>query len=110
MTTFQDPFDQSMKVTIKHNLIIFHRPHEWSNIQARLVEDYGPKIAISFVCKRELGFTVRRHKGLVPHSQAEWEIMKAEGWNHRYHYEDQVHLDWYSESAMSWFILKYLNN
>lgn len=99
-----------MKVTIKPGLIIFHRPYQWSELQAQLVADYGAKIAISFVCKRELGFTVRRHKGLVPHPQAEWEIMKSQGWDHRYHYEDQVHLDFYSEAAQTWFVLKYLNN
>ena len=98
-----------MKVTIKHGLIIFHKPNEWSDLQARLVDDYGAKIAISFVCRRELGFTVRRHKGLVPHPAAEWEIMKSEGWPHRFHYEEQVHLDFYSESAKTWFVLKYLN-
>jgi hypothetical protein len=98
-----------MKVTIKKNLIIFHRPDQWSNLQAQLVEDFGARIAISFVCKRELGFTVRRHRGLVPHPQAEWKIMKREGWDHRYHYEDQVHLDFYSKSAQTWFVLKYLN-
>lgn len=99
-----------MKTTIKYNLIIFHRPDQWSDIQAQLIADFGPRIAISFVCKKELGFTVRRHKGLVPHPAAEWEIMKSEGWTHRYHYEDQVHLDFYSESAKTWFVLKYLNN
>ena len=99
-----------MKVTVKKNLIIFHRPDQWSDLQAQLVEDFGAKIAISFVCKRELGFTVRRHKGLVPHPQVEWEIMKSQGWDHRYHYEDQVHLDFYSEAAQTWFVLKYLNN
>lgn len=99
-----------MKVTVKRNLIIFHKPSEWSDLQAQLVEDFGAKIAISFVCKRELGFTVRRHKGLVPHPVAEWEIMKSQGWDHRYHYEDQVHLDFYNEAAQTWFVLKYLNN
>jgi hypothetical protein len=99
-----------MKTTIKRNLIIFHRPDQWSDIQAQLVADYGARIAISFVCKRELGFTVRRHKGLVPHPQAEWEIMKKEGWDHRYHYEDQIHLDFYDQAQQTWFVLKYLNN
>lgn len=98
-----------MKTTIKHSLIIFHHPYEWSMIQQKLIDDFGPRIAISFVCKRELGFTVRRHKGLVPHPQAEWEIMKSQGWDHRYHYEEQIHLDFYSESAKTWFVLKYLN-
>ena len=99
-----------MKVTIKHNLIIFHKLSEWDRIQDRLSEEYGAKIMISYVCKRELGFTVRRHKGLVPHSKENWEIMKAEGWDNRYHYEDQIHLDFYSPSAQTWFVLKYLNN
>ncbi len=98
-----------MKVSIKKNLIIFHQPYEWSMIQQQLIDEHGPRIAISFVCKRELGFTIRRHKGLVPHPQAEWEIMKSQGWDHRYHYEDQIHLDFYSESAQTWFVLKYLN-
>ena len=98
-----------MKITIKHGLIIFHKPHEWTMLQLKLIEDFGNKIAISFVCRRELGFTVRRHKGLVPHGEAEWEIMKSEGWPHRFHYEEQVHLDFYSESAKTWFVLKYLN-
>lgn len=98
-----------MKVTVKQNLIIFHKVDEWSELFKKILQEHGPSVAISFVCKRELGFTIRRHKGLVPHPQAEWEIMKAEGWNHRYYYEDQVHLDFYSESAQTWFVLKYLN-
>ena len=99
-----------MKVIVKQNLIIFHKPNEWSDLQAQLVKDFGARIAISFVCKRELGFTVRRHQGLEPHDKDTWEVMKSEGWNHRYYYQDQVHLDFYSEAAQTWFVLKYLNN
>jgi hypothetical protein len=99
-----------VKITVKNNLIIFHKPHEWEPIQHQLALDYGTKILISYVCKRELGFTIRRHKGLAPHDPVEWELMKEDGWKHRYHYEDQVHLDFYNEAAMSFFMLKYLNN
>ena len=99
-----------MKVTIKKNLIIFHKPSEWERIQYQLVTDYGHKIMLSWVCKRELGFTVRRHKGLEPHPQAEWEIMKSQGWDHRYHYQEQIHLDFYDQAQQTWFVLKYLNN
>ena len=99
-----------MKITVKKNLIIFHKPSEWEPIQYQLAIDYGTKILISYVCKRELGFTIRRHKGLEPHEKEIWEVMKGEGRNHRYHYEDQVHLDFYNEAQMSWFVLKYLNN
>jgi hypothetical protein len=99
-----------MKITVKKNLIIFHSPGEWETVQHRLVRDYGIKIRLSWVCKRELGFTVRRHKGLEEHSKEVWEVMKTEGWNHRYYYQEQVHLDWYSEAQQTWFVLKYLNN
>jgi hypothetical protein len=99
-----------MKITIKQNLIIFHWPGEWEKLQSQLRQDYGHRIMLSWVCKQELGFTVRRHKGLEPHDPAEWEVMKSEGWNHRYHYQEQIHLDFYNESAQTWFVLKYLNN
>jgi hypothetical protein len=99
-----------LKVTIKQNLIIFHKPSEWEPIQYQLRQDYGHKIMLSWACKRELGFTVRRHKGLAEHPKEIWEVMKGEGWCHRYHYQEQIHLDFYNESAQTWFVLKYLNN
>ena len=99
-----------MKIQIKKNLIIFRKPYEWYELANHLRIEYGQSIMlISSKCKRELGFTVRHHKGLVPHDPIDWELMKAEGWNNRYHYEDQIHLDFYNEVQMSWFVLKYLN-
>ena len=98
-----------MKVTIKPGLIVFHNPKDWEPIQYQLGLDYGTRIMISYVCKRELGFTIRRHKGLVPHPLDTWEVMKSEGWNHRYHYQDQIHLDFYNPAQQTWFVLKYLN-
>jgi hypothetical protein len=99
-----------MKVTIRPSLIIFHNPKDWEPIQYQLGLDHGSKIMLSWVCKRELGFTVRRHKGLEQHEKEIWEIMKSEGWQHRYHYQEQIHLDFYNEAAQTWFVLKYLNN
>jgi hypothetical protein len=100
-----------MKTTVKKNLIIFHSVREFEELHHRLLDEYGKgTMLVSWRMKRELGFTIRHHKGLVPHDESEWAVMKSEGWNHRYHYEMQVHLDFYNESAMSWFILKYLNN
>ena len=99
-----------MKITIKRCLIIFHWPGEWEKLQSQLRQDYGQRIMLSWVCKRELGFTVRRHKGLEPHPEAEWEVMRSQGWNHRYHYQDQIHLDFYDQAQQTWFVLKYLNN
>ena len=99
-----------MKVSIKKDLIIFHRVDEWSQLYKQILHEHGPRIAISYVCRRELGFTIRRHKGLEPHDRNTWEIMKAEGWDHRYFYQDQIHLDFYDPAQQTWFVLKYLNN
>jgi hypothetical protein len=99
-----------MKISIKPGLIIFHNVDAWSVLFRQLLREYGNKIAISTVSRRELGFTIRRHKGLEPHPETEWEVMKSEGWNHRYHYQEQIHLDFYDPAQQTWFVLKYLNN
>jgi hypothetical protein len=91
-----------MKVTVKKNLIIFHNPGEWSDVYAQILQQYGMGMAIRTRLQRELGFVYRYHRGLVPN-----EHKTKNGAN--MHYEDQVHLDWYNESMMNWFILKYLN-
>jgi hypothetical protein len=84
---------------------------EFEELHHRLFEEHGrATMLISWRMKRELGFTIRHHKGFVPHGEFEWEMMKDDGVTGRYYYSDQVHLDFYNESAMSWFILKYLNN
>jgi hypothetical protein len=90
------------KVTVKKNLIIFHNPGEWSDVYATILRDFGMAMAIRPRLKRELGFTYRYHQGLVPN-----EHPRENGPNMRY--EDQVHLDFFSEAAQSWFQLKYLN-
>lgn len=92
----------SSKVTIKKNLIIFHRPGEWSDIYAKILQEFGMGMAIRPKLKRELGFIYRYHRGLMPNDQ------RVPG-GPNMHYEDQVCLDFYSESAQSWFQLKYLN-
>ena len=99
-----------MKTTVKKNLIIFHSVREFEELHHRLLEEYGRgTMLISWRMKRELGFTIRHHKGLVQHSNESWEAMKEQGWEHRFHYESQVHLDFYNEAQQSFFVLKYLN-
>ena len=100
-----------MMITVKRNLIIFHKPYDWCLLTERIKADYGDNILlISWRLKRELGFTVRHHKGLEPHDKETWEMMKSEGWDKRYYYQDQIHLDFWNEASMSFFMLKYLNN
>jgi hypothetical protein len=92
-----------MKVTVKKNLIIFHRPGEWSDIYAQILKQYGMGMAIRPRLKRELGFVYRYHRGLVPNPNP-----RKDG--PTMYYEDQVHLDFYNESTQSWFIMRYLHN
>ena len=90
------------KVTVKKNLIIFHNPGEWSDIYAMILRDFGMKMALRTQLRKEMGFTYRYHQGLVPN-----EHPRENGPNMRY--EEQVHLDFFSKAAQSWFQLKYLN-
>jgi hypothetical protein len=115
-----------LKTTIKHNLIIFHRPKEWDELQQQLIAEYGRSvILVRDKCRRELGFTPRHHRGLIPYlekyglgvlsgsglSEADEMAQEfIEKNKHKMAYDDQVHLDFYNEAAMSFFVLKYLNN
>ena len=90
------------RVTVKKNLIVFHNPGEWSDIYAKILQQHGMSMAIRPRLKRELGFVYRHHRGLVPneHPRPGGPTM---------YYQDQVCLDFYSEQAQSWFVLRYLN-
>jgi hypothetical protein len=107
-TTSIGDFGMSLKVTTKKNLIIFHNPEDWYRVLDRLAEDFGHAIRMRHIMRRELGFTARDHRGLVPNRKLGemWAVLQSQVVDH--HYEQQVHLDFYTESAQSWFILKYL--
>ena len=90
------------KITVKKNLIIFHRPGDWTEIYSKILQDFGMGMTIRPRMRRELGFVYRNHQGLVPN-----ENPYKDGYSMRY--EEQVHLDFYSDAAQSWFQLKYLN-
>ena len=89
------------KIIVRKNLIVFNRSEDWENIKTRLIQEYGGRIMISWVMKRELGFTVRTHQ--------EWVEFDKTGDRPRYYMDNQIHLDFFNESAQSWFQLKYMN-
>ena len=90
-----------MKVLVKKNLIIFCDVDDWKQIYANILLDYGMGMTISYRMRRELGFTYRVHQ--------EWvEFDRTDG-RPRYYAKQQVHVDFYSEQAQTWFQLKYLN-
>jgi hypothetical protein len=96
----------SYRTTTKKNLIIFHDLEDWYQVLDRLAEDFGQAIRMRFIMKRELGFTARDHRGLVPNRGVlDSFLVEAKP---GFHYEQQVHLDFYNEASQSWFILKYL--
>ena len=98
----------SYRVTTKKNLIIFHNPDDWAQVLDRLAEDFGQTIRMRHIMKRELGFTARDHRGLEPNNSGVPLVLSQQDFNRGYHYEQQVHLDFYNEASQSWFILKYL--
>ena len=101
----------SYRTTTKKDLIIFHDPEDWYRVLDRLEQDFGTAIRMRHIMRRELGFTPRDHRGLEPNRKLggvlDSFVISATD-RPGYHYEDQVHLDFYTESAQSWFILKYL--
>ena len=96
------------RVTVKKNLVVFHDPADWMEILEQLANSYGNTIRMRHIMRRELGFTSRDHQGLEPYLS--WSKVDN---NHveetRHHYSPQVHLDFFTEAAHSWFQLKYLN-
>jgi len=85
-----------------------------------LLKEHGrATMLVSWRMKRELGFTIRHHKGLVPYlerygDESSWFSKEAFKGNevdrrHQMAHENQVHLDFYDETQQTFFVLKYLN-
>jgi hypothetical protein len=89
------------KVIVKKNLIIFCSPAHWDLVWQKILADNSASIVVSWVLKRELGFTVRQHE--------EWVSFVPQGSVVlRNRCVKQVHLDFFNEAALTWFQLKYL--
>jgi hypothetical protein len=74
---------------------------EWSKIFARIKEEYRDTPAvysISFVTKRELGFTVRHHQEYVNSRSSGYPRLT-----------NTVCLDFYDDAMETFFALKYCN-
>ena len=91
-------------ITVKTDLIIFDSEELWEPIRKKILAEYGPSHMISWVMRRELGFTVRLHQHWITINKNVW----GEDITPRRSYQNQVHLDFFSTSALTWFQLKYL--
>ena len=77
--------------------VVFEEQYWKRKLWPRIVADYGKGVMISYVCKERLGFTVREHRAPISDDGHFWD------------YQTQIHLDFYNEAQMSFFVLKYLN-
>lgn len=77
------------------NAIIYDEGEWLTKVWPRVIADYGLTMNISWVCKRTLGFTVRRHAVRVSDDGHYWGLTT------------QIHLDFYDESSYTLFALKY---
>jgi hypothetical protein len=91
-------------IVIKRNLIIFDNEDLWEPIRQKILTEYGASHMISWVMKRELGFTVRVHQLWIIIDKNVW----GEDITPRRHWQNQVHLDFFNDATQSWFQLKYL--
>lgn len=119
--------------------MIVLQPGQWhENIKPKIIKEYGPKIMISYVCRRELGFTVREHKGWIDNPQYRKELAQYHELKRQYEEDvkeastnkkkfDDIAIDWlllgepskgntvhhvcldfYNEAQETYFRLKYL--
>jgi hypothetical protein len=91
-------------ITVKTDLIIFDSEELWEPIKKKIVAEYGPSHLLRWVMRRELGFTVRLHQNWqTVNKNYDGDIVTP-----RWYFQNQVHLDFFSSSALTWFQLKYL--
>jgi len=91
-------------ITVKTDLIIFDSEELWEPIRKKIVVEYGVSHLFRWVSKRELGFTVRLHQHWITINKNSY----GDDITPRRHCQNQVHLDFFSSSALTWFQLKYL--
>ena len=91
-------------IVIKRNLIIFDNEDLWEPIRQKILAEYGPSHMISWVMKREMGFTVRYHQNWITIDKN----YLGEDIVPRRSSQNQVHLDFFNDATQSWFQLKYL--
>ena len=81
------------KVIVKKNLIIFCSPAHWESIWEKILADNSASIVVSWVLKRELGFTVRTDTN---YNESTYKMITT------------VYLDFFDEPSETMFRLRYL--
>lgn len=84
-------------------LILKHR--EWEKVFSQIKQDYAATPATYLIrdrMKRDLGFTYREHTEWTK----EYEFDPQHDWRDG---NSKIHIDFYSEEAQTFFMLKYMN-
>ena len=69
---------------------------EWDRIRKQIRTEFGPSmVMLRSKMRDELGFLPREHHA--------W-VSKMDGG----HYTSEIHIDFYTESARTWFLLKFI--
>ena len=92
------------QIIVKKNLIIFQDKSLWLPIRKQIIAQHGLYYLISTVSKRELGFTIRLHNQWITINKN----ISGDDIVPRGYLQEQIHLDFYNEAALTWFQLKYL--
>ena len=91
-------------ITVKTDLIIYDEEELWEPIRKKIVAEYGVSHLFRWVSRRELGFTVRFHHNWITIDKNSYgDDITPRRWC-----QNQVHLDFFNDSALTWFQLKYL--
>ena len=87
-------------------VVLKHR--EWDRIFAQIKQDYADTPAVYLIrgrMKDVLGFTQREHS--VWRSHDDWDNYDyTDDWRDN---NSEIHIDFYSESARTMFLLRYMN-
>lgn len=78
-------------------------PQAWRSIRDELHKEHPKSVfALRSKMRKTLGFTIREHRAWIMTKPSATDITIDQG-----HYEDQVHLDFYSEAKRTFFLMKY---
>lgn len=84
-----------VKMPVKPIKALVFDIHDWeTRIWPKITADYGIGVNISWVCKKRLGFTVRRH--------TDYRLIDDYTNN-----STSIHLDFYDQNSYTMFLLKY---
>lgn len=88
-------------------VVLKHR--EWERIFAQVKQDYADTPSVYLIqarMQRDLGWSYREHSDWKQYSNDDWDNTNSLDWRDS---TSRIHIDFYSEEARTFFMLRYLN-